>query len=303
MEIFDILSPSGRENEMSEFIKKYAEDYGYRCRNDVFGNLICEKGEKIKTAIECGIDNVSVMKTASDDNGMIKIAVPNSSEVKNLVGKKIRFLNGITGFVRCDKKDDITDFDLNADIGAQNKEEADEIVPVGEFATVVCDKTETEKFMFGNDIASYVPVLVLLECMKEVENGAFLFTAQKKFAGRGLNALFEGYDVESVVSVNTLVEKNGISCGNGAVVVVKEKGAVPTVSLRKDLIALAGEDVQLGATDEALFLDLPMISGKGALSGGVCIAIRGKGQMNEAVAKADIESAVKIISGYLKRGK
>lgn len=302
MELFDILAPSGREQKMSEYITKYAESYGYNCRNDVFGNLICEKGHNIKTAVECGMDNVSIMKTASGDKGEIRVAVPNSAEVKNLVGKKIRFLNGVTAIIRCDKNEEITDFDLVADIGADSKDEAESIVPTGEFATVVCDEYETDKYLFGNDLASYIPVKILLETMKTAENTAFLFTAQKKFAGRGLNALFEGYDIETVVSVNTLAEKSGISCGKGAVVVVKEKNSVPSVSLRQKLISFADDDVQLGATEETLFLDMPMISGKGALCGGVCVAVRGKGKPFESVAKSDIDSAVNVISNYLKRG-
>ena len=302
MDLFEILSPSGREEGMNEYIKEYAQEYGYRCRNDVFGNLICEKGGNIKVALECGMDNVSIMKTAETEKGMIKIAVPNSASVKSLVGKKIQFLNGVFGIVRCDKKDEITDFDLSVDIGASSKEEAEKAVPTGEFATVVCDKFENGDFIFGNNLSAYVPVLVLLKVMKEAENTAFLFSVQKKFAGRGLNALFEGYEAETVISVNTVPEKNGIACGKGAVVLVKEKNAVPTVSVRTKLIEIADGKVQIGTTDEALGLEAPLIYGKGAYCGGVCIAVRGKDEAYESAAKSDIDSATRIIGNYLKRG-
>ena len=302
MELFEILAPGGREEKISEYIKDYAGKCGYKCRNDVFGNLICEKGENIKVAIECGMDNISIMKTAENEKGMLKVAVPNSALVKSLVGKKIQFLNGVLGIVRCEKKEDITDFDLNIDIGASNKEEAQKAVPTGEFATVVCDKFENENFVLGNNISSYVPIQVLLEVMKTAESTAFLFSAQKKFAGRGLNALFDGYEAETVISVNTIPEKNGVSCGKGAVVLVKEKNAVPTVKVRKELIDSAEGKVQIGAIDEALGLEAPLIYGKGAYCAGVCIAVRGKDDSYEAVAKSDIDSAVKIICNYLKRG-
>lgn len=303
MELFEILSPSGREEQMAEYIEQYAKGYGYECRVDVFGNLICEKGNEIRIAVECGMDNISVMKTAENEKGMLKVAVPNSTAVKSLIGKKIRFLNGVTGVVRCDKKDDVTDFDLSVDIGVSCKDEAEKIVPTGEFATVVSDVFENGEYIFGNGISAYIPVKILLEVMKTADNVAFLFSAQKKFAGRGLNALFEGYDAETVISVNTLPEKNGVSCGKGAVVLVKEKNAVPTVRVRKELIEAAGENVQICATDEALNLDAPLIYGKGAFCGGVCVAIRGKDENYESVLKSDIDSAVNVISGYLKRGR
>ncbi|MBE7012108.1 MAG: hypothetical protein E7415_05495 [Ruminococcaceae bacterium] len=301
MELFEILNPSGREEKMSQYIKSFAEGHGYSCRCDVFGNLICEKGENIKIAVECGIDNISIMKTAETEKGMLKIAVPNSALVKSLVGKKIKFLNGVIGIVRCDKKEDITDFDLNVDIGANTKEKAEKTVPTGEFATVECEMFENGGFLFGNEISAYAPIMVLLGVMKNAENTAFLFSAQKKFMSRGLNALFENYEAETVISVNALAEKNGISCGKGAVIIIKEKNAVPTVDVRKELINSA-ETVQIGATDEALGLDAPLIYGKGALCGGVCIPVRRKGESFESIAKSDINSAVEIIGNYLKRG-
>ena len=141
-----------------------------------------------------------------------------------------------------------------------------------------------------------------MEVMKTAENTAFLFSAQKKFAGRGLNALFEGYEVETVISVNTIPEKNGVASGKGAVVLVKEKNALPTVDVRKKLIEVAYGKVQIGATDESLGLEATLIYGKGAYCGGVCIAVRGKDEAYESVAKSDIDSAVLIIGNYLKRG-
>jgi putative aminopeptidase FrvX len=105
---------------------------------------------------------------------------------------------------------------------------------MGEFGTVLCETEEKEKFIFGNGISDYVPIMVLLEVMKSAKNTAFLFTVQKRFSGRGLKALLGDYETEAVISVNTLIEKGEVKCGNGPVIIIKEKGAVPTVSLRKE---------------------------------------------------------------------
>ncbi|MBR2916603.1 MAG: hypothetical protein IKC07_03250 [Clostridia bacterium] len=302
MEIFNILSPSGREENMVSYIKSYGESLGYTCRTDVFGNLICEKGEG-KLAIECGIDFVSIMKIGETDKGMIKASVPNSKEVSSLVGKKVKFLNGVVGIVRCNKTEDIEDTDLLIDIGETDKEGAKKKVPMGEFATVVCDITENEKFIFGNTVSNYAPILTALEVMKNAENTAFLFTVQKKFAGRGLKALLGGYEAETIISINTICEKDEIKCCGGAVVIIKEKGAVPTEKVRKALIETGGEKVQIGATEDNLFLDLPLICGKGALTGGVCIPIRDKGKAYEGMAKNDIKAATELILNYINRVK
>ncbi|MBQ2890114.1 MAG: hypothetical protein IJE44_00530 [Clostridia bacterium] len=300
MEIFEILSPSGREENMISYIKAFGESQGYKCNTDVFGNLICEKGDG-KIAVECGVDSVALMKIGETDSGMIKVSVPSSKEVSSLVGKKVKFLNGVVGVVRCDKTENIEDSDLNIDIGETDKEGTKEKVPMGEFATLCADITENEKFIFGNGISVYAPIITALEVMKNADDTAFLFTTQKKFAGRGLKALLGGYEADTVISINTIPEKDEVKCTEGAVVIIKEKGAVPTEKVRKALIKAGGEKVQVGATEDNLFLDLPLICGKGALTGGVCIGVRDKGKAYEGIAKADIKSAAELILNYINK--
>ncbi len=298
MNIYEILAPSGRERAMAEYIKEKAEAMGYICRFDTFGNLICGDGE---ITIECGMDTVSFMKTAETDSGMIKIAVPNKATVKMLAGKKVRFLNGRVGVVRCDKIEDAEDFDLSVDIGLSDKESAKNAVPVGEFGAVVCDEFETENFVFGNGISSYIPIIVLLEVMEKVKDkAAFVFTAGRRFGGRGLKALLGDYDAKTLISVNTTAEKSEIKCQKGVAVVIKEKGAVPNVDLRQELIASA-DRVQLLYEEDNLYLDLPQIYGKGAKAGGICIPVRDKDGTYEAVSKSDIKDAAEFLINYLKK--
>ncbi len=300
MNIYEILAPGGRENAMGEYIKAEAEKMGYNCRFDTFGNLICGEGS---VTIECGMDTVSFMKIAEDENGMLKIAVPQKSAVSMLKGRKVQFLNGVVGVVRYNKSEDMEDFDLSVDIGENDKEGAAKAVKTGEFGSVICDMFETEKYVFGNGISSYIPVLVLLEVMKAAKGkAAFVFTTSRKFAGRGLKALLGEYDTKKLVFVGTVKEKDNVKCGGGASVVIKEKGAIPNVSLRQKLIASAEGEIQLLATDENLYLDLPQIYGKGTISGGICIPVRDKDGDYEAVLKADMESAVKLLINYISNG-
>lgn len=300
MEIFDIQSPSGRESEMAEYIKQYGEKCGYSCRIDDFGNLICEKGTS-SSALECGMDSLAIMATAYNDDGMIKVAVPNGNMAEKIVGMKIKFLNGTVGIVRCEKSEKVTDFDLCVDVGAMNKDEAEKTVPVGEFASPLCEKFENGRYIIGNGLSSYVPIYALLQIMKSVNNTAFLFSAQKKFAGRGLCALYEKVNYDFVISVNTVPEKNGVKCGKGVVVPIKERNVVPSVNLCRDIIDKR-ENVQVCGTEEALWLDKAMLYGKGSHCIGVCLAVRDKNKAYEAVAKSDIEALCGMITDYLKRG-
>lgn len=301
MEFFDILCPGGREGQIIDYIMAYAKNLGYECKCDVFGNLICNKGNSQKLAFECGVDNISIMKTAETENGMIKVAVPNASAVRNLIGKKIQFLNGVVGVVRSNKKEEVVDFDLEVDIGVCNKEDAKKVVPTGEFASLICDNFESDDFMFGNGLSSYIPVMIFLNMMKKVQSATFLFTVQKRFGGRGLKALLSNYEAETIISLNVLPEKDNIKCGKGAVVVVKEKGTVPSVKIRQELISVSGENIQIGSTDENLYLDLPVICGNGSLVGGVCIPVRDKDGAYEAISKKDISSAEKLLINYINK--
>ncbi len=301
MDIYEILAPSGRESQMGEYIKKKAEEMGYACRFDTFGNLICGEGD---TAIECGMDTLCLMKTAETDSGMIKVAVPNSGAVKSLKGKRVRFLNGVTGVIRCEGDKAVEDFDLAADIGVANRESAKNAVPTGEFATVLCDKFETEDFIFGNGVSDYVLIEIMLEVMKRAKDtAAFIFTASKKLGGRGIKALLGGYDAKNLISLVKTEEKGEVKCRKGAGVVIKEKGTVPSVDLRQALIKSAEGDAQLVATEERLYLDLAQICGKGAKVGGVCVPVRDKDGIYEGVSKSDTESTVKLLTNYLKQVK
>lgn len=302
MDLYEILSPGGRECAMTEFIKAKAEKLGYACKTDVFGNLICQRGSGAKITFECGADTVCFMKTAETDGGMIKIAVPKSSDVASLIGKKVKFLNGVTGFVRCSKTEKPEDFDLSVDIGETDRESAAEKVPTGEFGSVLCDMTETDKFIFGNGLSSYAPVAVMLEVMENISHSgiSFVFTAQKRFAGRGIKALLGDYETDYFVSVDTISEKGEIKCGGGAAVIIKDKTGVLNVDVRKALISSAGGDVQIAATDDNMYLDLPQICGKGTLSGCVCLAIRDKNKSYEGCAKSDIKSAAAMLLKFAK---
>ncbi len=299
MNIYEILSPSGRENQMAEYIKEEVTKIGCLVKTDTFGNLVCGEGE---IAVECGMDTLCFMKTAETDNGMIKIAVPNSNAVKSLIGKRVQFLNGVFGVVRSGKTDEIEDFDLSVDIGALDKESAKNAVPTGEFGAVVCDKLETEEFIFGNGVSSYVLIEILLDVMKEARDKAtFIFTSSKKTGGRGLKALLSGYDAKTLISLNAINEKGEIKCGKGTAVVIKEKGAIPDVNIRQQLINSAKGEAQLAVSEENLYLDLPQICGNGARSGGVCLPVRDKGGAYEGVSKRDIESTKQLLINFLEQ--
>lgn len=303
MELYEVLSPSGREAAMVEFIKEKAERAGFSCRADAFGNLICEKGGTGKKfTIECGMDTVCIMKTAETKDGMLKIGVPDSKMAGNLAGSKVQFQNKTVGVIRCGKTEKIEDFDLSVDIGETDREAAAKKVPTGEFGTVVCDKTETGRFIFGNGVSTYAPIETVLRVMEKCENKnvSFVFTAQKKFAGRGIKALLGGYDTDYFVSVNSAAEDENVKCGGGAVVIIKDKSTVLSVSARKCLIE-SGKKVQLAATEENLYAELPQICGNGAMSGCVCLPVRDKDKPYEGCMKDDIESAAELLLNFCGR--
>lgn len=298
-DIFEIISPSGREKNMRDWIKEKAEEMGYSCKTDVFGNLICGEG---KTTFECGIDTPSIMKTAADDDGMIKVALASPDYAKSAINKKVRFLNGVLGVVRSHKTEKIEDFDLLLDIGAADKKEANEKIETGEMGSPICEPFETENFIFGCGVSSYIPILTLLEAMKSAKGkAAFAFTAGRRTAGRGISALLEAYDTQRMISLVCANETKDLKCGKGAAVVIKEKGTVPCSTIRKELIAAANGKAQLLVCEERLFLDKAQLGGKGAKTGGICIPVRDKDGAYETVSKSDISCAAEIIINYLKQ--
>lgn len=199
-------APSGNEENVRGVILNEIQPY-CECKVDALGNIIAfKKGEKrpaCKVIIDAHTDEVGFVITAITSEGFLKFETVGGIAVSALISKRVKIGN-ITGVIGCkpahfckgdeDKKlpDEAS---LYIDIGALNKQEAENNVCVGDFGTFLSEVS----FVGGDkviakaidDRAGCAVIISLLKQPSEYDFYAS-FTVQEEVGLRGARtAAFE----------------------------------------------------------------------------------------------------------------
>ncbi|MBQ7959584.1 MAG: M42 family metallopeptidase [Oscillospiraceae bacterium] len=136
---------SGDEKAVREFIINEIKDY---CdyRTDNLGNLICEKKgketPKSKIMIAAHMDEVALIITSVKSDGSLAFSAVGGIEPATIMGKRVT-VNGLSGVIgspavhnlsASEKDENPKMSSLYIDIGAENKEEAEKYVSLGDMA-------------------------------------------------------------------------------------------------------------------------------------------------------------------------
>ena len=142
-QLTQINSPSGNEENIVNFIEEEIKSYVDEIYRDNFGNLIAhKKGTGKRVMFDAHTDEIGVMAMFIEDNGYVRISNLGGVSAYNALHKRVKFLNGIEGVVSVDStRDDVlkslTVSDLYIDIGAKDKEEAENKISVGDVASFI----------------------------------------------------------------------------------------------------------------------------------------------------------------------
>lgn len=149
-ELTDLNGISGNEKEVRDFILTKIENNCDSIKVDSIGNIIAyKKGtnttgkNNIKVMLSAHMDEVGFIVSGHAENGYIKFKAVGGIDNRILSGKKVlvgnKKLSGIIGSKPIhqqdkDERQKITKIkDLYIDIGADTKEEAEKLAPLGEF--------------------------------------------------------------------------------------------------------------------------------------------------------------------------
>ena len=140
----NIPAVSGNENKLvEEIINEIKDQKTVTYYTDNLGNLIVNKKGKNKASkklmLDAHLDEVGIIVTFIEDDGMIRFSCVGGIEVETLLCKRIKFKNatGVIGTTPIHLQEDVkatiksTD-ELLIDIGAKTKEEALKYVSLGE---------------------------------------------------------------------------------------------------------------------------------------------------------------------------
>lgn len=321
-QLAEAFGPSGREDAVRERLGGLAGEFCDDITTDALGNLICRKrggGKKVLAAAH--MDSIGVVATHIDDKGFLRFAAVGGLFKGDLLNIQVRFENGVRGVISYEEKTPFKELALEhlfLDIGAKNREEAEKLVQVGDFAVYEAPSFEQGGVICGPYLDNRIGCAALLLAMEQlpetVENDLyFVFTAQEEVGLRGAGAAAFGIQPDYAIAVDVTdtgdlpKHKYPMDChmGGGAAVKVLDRSAICSPEVRKTLEEAAAElgcktqreILQVGGTDTAALQK----AGAGVPAGALSIPTRYIHSPSEMCAVKDVEDAAAILARAMQK--
>ena len=331
----DAPGVSGFEDEVRSIMINELENYVDEVEVDELGNMIAtrkgkEDGKKIMLAAH--MDEIGLMVRYIDKNGFIKFSKIGGINDQMLLNQEVSIhtSNGVvTGVIGCKpphrmkeaERKKIIDYEnMFIDIGASNKEEAEELVKLGDPVTIKQEFTPLGKLYKGKALDNRIGCAVLIEVMKKAKTNATIYgvgTVQEEVGLKGAKtAAFKlNPDMALALDVTIAGDHPGIKeedapakMGKGPGVILADasgRGLITHPKVKELLISVAEEEdipIQLevseGGTTDATAIHLTR---EGIPTGVISPPTRYIHTPVSVVALEDVENAVKLILAVLKR--
>lgn len=148
--LLDTPSPSGYERPIQEMVRAYVREFADQVTTDLHGNVIAAKnpGAKLRVMFAGHCDQIGMLITHFNDNGFLHAQTIGGWDAQQLIGQRMTIwtANGPLPAVIArkpihlltdeERKQVVKLEDLWLDIGAKNKEEAKELVRIGDPVTL-----------------------------------------------------------------------------------------------------------------------------------------------------------------------
>jgi len=150
LRLLDTPSPSGYERPIQEVVRAYVSDFADRVTTDLHGNVIACKNPtaKLRVMFAGHCDQIGMLITHFNDNGFLHAQTIGGWDAQQLIGQRMTIwtANGPLPAVIArkpihlltdeERKQVVKLEDLWLDIGAKNKDEAKELVRIGDPVTL-----------------------------------------------------------------------------------------------------------------------------------------------------------------------
>ena len=291
-DIIEAFAPVGCEERIRELLKKRLKGKADELVADNMGNLIAKVGNG-GLCIECGMDSAGVM-IVSTDALTARLAPVGKVKVKDVLERRIVFESGACGVVCCDE-----------DKEAENAKFSDlyisfdgQTAGIGDFGVIESEFAEDDCAYSAYGLKERIALAALcraVDSVAEINNVTLLFSAQKRFGGKGLRTFFGANSFDKVITIDGWD-------GDGCAIIAKDEHAVANLCLRKELEKLAvenGIDAETAVTDEDFYMNFINIT-----CGDPCAAIGIPAVCEQGepdrVAKCDFDTAVNLLISILK---
>ena len=149
-QILETPSPSGYEQPVQDLVRSYVGQFADEVSTDLHGNVIacCNPGADLRVMFAGHADQIGLLVTFIDENGFIYTNTIGGWDPQQLIGQRMTIYTN-SGAIPAviarkaihlldqdERKQVVKTKDLWLDIGAKNKEEATEVVKIGDPVTL-----------------------------------------------------------------------------------------------------------------------------------------------------------------------
>ena len=309
-------SPSGYEDDISKIIFDHLKKLELEPKKDLHNTvkITMGKGQK-KVLVTAHIDEIGIVVNHIDERGFLKVSPIGFQYDEGISGSRVIFKNGKLGVLIKERNNNDG---LFLDIGAKNKKNAENLLPVGSFGVFVGELIELDNNrMISKAMDNRIGVYVLLKTIERLKTYdlqneiTFAFTAQGEFSGLG--AVTTGYSIAPDLAISIDIAKatdtrsetdNTIFLDQGIVIKVMDHSLIAHPLLKNYFIDLCEdkkipyqlEVISEGQSDAAYI----SLLNKGVPAIGLSIPARYTQKALEMVSKSDVENAIKILYEGLK---
>jgi endoglucanase len=312
--LVETTGPSGYETAIRKVIQD--EILPEKGEVDALGNLIVRKGKKLpggyRIMLAAHVDEIGLIATHIDENGFIRFTTIGGVRSHNLLGGRIRFMNGVEGVIggeRLESQEKVHTIEhMYIDAGFENRKSS--TIKVGDVAGFLRPFLDLGNRLVAKSMDDRIGVAVLIETLKEFKLGdhevVFVFSTQEEVGLRGATTATYGIDPDLGVSVDVTLtgdtpksSRMAVSLGKGPAVKVRDSGMIsdPRVvrwmveTAEKGKIPYQREILEGGSTDARAM----QITRSGVPAGCVSIPCRYVHSPSEMVDYRDVQNSVKLL--------
>ncbi len=214
-ELCEISGVSGDEDRIRLYIKEKICDFVDDLTEDAYGNLIVRKGKvkNPKILLAAHMDEVGMMITNIEKNGLLKFRTI-GLRVQSILAKRVligeKRIPGVIGHkpihlttpAETARIPEVKE--LFIDIGANSKEEAENLVQIGDLATFNTQFCKNGDTITGKAFDNRIGCYVLMKLIRETDLSAyFAFTVQEELGLRGARIVAYRVQPDIAIAVDT----------------------------------------------------------------------------------------------------
>ncbi|AJG41593.1 aminopeptidase [Thermotoga sp. RQ7] len=320
----EAFGPSGREEEVKKILLEELEGHIDGYREDGLGNLIVWKGSgEKKVILDAHIDEIGVAVTNIDEKGFLMIEPVGGLSPYMLLGKRIRFENGTIGVVGMEgetteeRQENVRklSFDrLFVDIGANSREEAQKMCPIGSFGVYDSGFVEVSGKYVSKAMDDRIGCAVIVEVFKRIKPAVTLygvFSVQEEVGLVGASVAGYGVPADEAIAIDVTdsadtpkaIKRHAMRLSGGPALKVKDRASISSKRILENLIEIA-EKFDIKYQMEVLTFGGTNAMGyqrtkEGIPSATVSIPTRYVHSPSEMIAPDDVEATVDLLIRYL----